>query len=343
MSTVLYRFQNSGNDSFIDFLKGISIVLVVLSHTLPHNLTLFPIWGGSKAVPIFLAIQIFHAYKKGKPRIPNLKKVFNRVILPFIIFQCLLIAFLLCAEGDIARIFKSIITNGGYGPGSYYIYIYLQFAFILPFVYKWMGKHKTSTIFYFSLIISVLLEVIASYIDLPEAIYRLLAIRYFFLIFFGFLWVREGVTFGRKEIFLGIIGFFSVLYFKYYYEPLEPLFFDTLWRTDRWICYFFVMYVFVPLQFIIWKNINNKIKSIIQFLGTCSFEFFLMQMFFCIVIPRLINMYLDNNITSSLIKILLIQILSIGGGVLYFKVKTHCLNANKHRLINRDRTINYIK
>ena len=46
MSTVLYKFKHSGNDFFIDFLKGISIILVVLSHTLPHDLTLFPIWGG---------------------------------------------------------------------------------------------------------------------------------------------------------------------------------------------------------------------------------------------------------------------------------------------------------
>lgn len=326
MSTVLYKFQHSGNDSFIDFLKGISIILVVLSHTLPHESTLFPIWGGSKAVPIFLTIQIFHAYKKGKPRIPNFKKIFNRVLLPFIIFQFLLILFLACIEGNFIRVFSSTVAHGGRGPGSYYIYIYLQFALILPFVYNWLNKYKTSTIFYFSLIISVLLEVLASCIDLPEFIYRLLAIRYFFLIFFGFLWVREGVVIGVKEIFLGIIGFLSVLYFKYFYEPLEPVFFDTLWRTDRWICYFFVMYIFVPLLFFIWKNLNNKIKSIIQFLGTCSFEIFIIQMFLCVIIPRLVNLCVDNSIVSSLIKILLVQILSIVGGVSYFKIKKRLSN-----------------
>ena len=77
MSTVLYKFEHSGNDAFIDFLKGVSIILVILSHTLPHHLTFFPIWGGSKAVPIFLAIQIFHAFEKGNPKIPNFKKIFK--------------------------------------------------------------------------------------------------------------------------------------------------------------------------------------------------------------------------------------------------------------------------
>ena len=59
-------FKRSGYDSFIDFLKGICILLVLLDHSLSliKEYSLFAIWG-RPAVPIFLLIQVFHAYKRG--------------------------------------------------------------------------------------------------------------------------------------------------------------------------------------------------------------------------------------------------------------------------------------
>lgn len=323
---ILYRFKESGNDYFIDFLKGVSIVLVILSHTLPHDLTYFPIWGGSKAVPIFLVIQIFHAYKKGNPRIPSFSKMLSRVIWPFLLFQSIILLVLLCRSIDsfseIIRIIKSTIAGGGNGPGSYYIYIYIQFALLLPFIYACLNRYKTRTIFYSCLIISILLEVLAACVDLPDFIYRLLAIRYSFLIYFGFLWVREGIVIGKKEILLGIIGFLSVLYFTYFYESLEPIFFDTKWKTDRWICFLYVMYIFVPLLFLLWRNLNERIIKAIQFLGKCSFEIFLMQMFMCVFFKlEMINSYVNNEIISLVLYVLIVMLTSIIGGVFYYRKK----------------------
>lgn len=326
MSKSIYQFKHSGNDSFIDFLKGISIILVLLSHTIPHDCTYFPIWGGSKAVPIFLTIQIFHAYKKGKPRIPDLKKILKRVISPFLLFQGILLSIILVnalyKNYNITEIINSTLITGGNGPGTYYIYIYIQFALILPFIYKCLNKYNTLTIFLSCLAFSFLNEIIASHLNLSDHIYRLLATRYIFLIFFGFLWVRNGIVIGFKEFILGILGFISVIYLRYFYEPLEPIFFDTGWKTDRWISFFYVMYIYVPLLFIIWKNLKDKIKAAIQFLGVCSFEIFLMQMFMCVIItPNMINRYVCNDTTSLLIHILIVITTSICGGLLYYKIK----------------------
>lgn len=330
---ILYRFKESGNDSFIDFLKGFSTILVILSHTVPHDLTYFPIWGGSKAVPIFLVIQIFHAYKKGNPRIPSLNKIFSRVIWPFILFQSIIFVILLVQQSSISNIIsliKSTIVGGGNGPGSYYIYIYTQFALILPFIYKLLNRFKIRTIFVLVLIISILLEVLAACVNLPDYLYRLLAIRYSFLIFFGFLWVREGIVIGKKEILLGTIGFLSVLYFTCFYEPLEPIFFDTNWKTDRWICFLFVMYLFVPLLFLLWKKLNNRIVTAIQFLGKCSYEIFLMQMLLCVAIkPEMINSYVGNEIISLVLYVLIVMMMSIMGGVFYYRKKFNCLKDDK--------------
>ena len=59
--------KTDGYDPFIDFLKGMCIVFVILDHSFPSKIdyyTLFAVWGKS-AVPLFLLIQVFHAYKKG--------------------------------------------------------------------------------------------------------------------------------------------------------------------------------------------------------------------------------------------------------------------------------------
>lgn len=52
-----------GYDPFIDYLKGISILFVVLLHCLPlQNYLLCSLWA-SQAVPIFLLIQVFHVVR----------------------------------------------------------------------------------------------------------------------------------------------------------------------------------------------------------------------------------------------------------------------------------------
>ena len=60
-----FCLNKKGYDPFIDFVKGFCILSVVLTHSLPVWLqqhTLFSLWGGM-AVPLFLMIQVFHAYK----------------------------------------------------------------------------------------------------------------------------------------------------------------------------------------------------------------------------------------------------------------------------------------
>ena len=71
--------QKEGYDPFIDYLKGVCIFLVVLTHFLPHTeYILFPLWG-DQVVPLFLLIQVFHAYKHGVDKavkMPNFVKLF---------------------------------------------------------------------------------------------------------------------------------------------------------------------------------------------------------------------------------------------------------------------------
>lgn len=146
-------------DIFIDFLKGLCIICVVLTHNLPDTIkkyTVFVAWG-SMAVPLFLLLQSYHFYKsvktsqvKGVSSIPNyhnikIKKVWNRILKPFIVITFLTGSLLVIGGHEPEDVIKEVINHGGLGPGSYYVWIYLQFLLLLPIsltlINKWGGTH----------------------------------------------------------------------------------------------------------------------------------------------------------------------------------------------------------
>lgn len=60
-----FELSKDGYEPFLDYLKGICIIMVVINHGFAsaEEKLLFPIWI-NQAVPIFLLIQVFHSYKK---------------------------------------------------------------------------------------------------------------------------------------------------------------------------------------------------------------------------------------------------------------------------------------
>lgn len=71
---MLIKLKRNGYDEFLDYLKGISIIMVLINHGAQSivDIALFPIWI-YEAVPMFLLIQVFHAYKKRTALIPQHK------------------------------------------------------------------------------------------------------------------------------------------------------------------------------------------------------------------------------------------------------------------------------
>lgn len=147
-------------DLFIDFLKGLCIICVVLTHNLPHSVmkaSAFVAWG-SMAVPLFLLIQSYHVFHTDKTRREmglrsktykehyNLAKLWKRIAMPFIIVTIITGAVLIVFGHDPIEVMKSALLYGGIGPGSYYVWIYLQFFLLLPlcliFVNKWGGDTR---------------------------------------------------------------------------------------------------------------------------------------------------------------------------------------------------------
>lgn len=157
-------------------------------------------------------------------------------------------------------------------------------------------------------------EILSSIIGLPDWLYRLLAIRYFFLIYLGWLWVKEGIVINVKTISLSLLSMVAIIYFDYYYTPTEPWFFDTVWRCHRWPCYFYVSTLLCGLLY--WIYLKTKGYSIVQniskILAKCSYEIFLIQM---VIIPMIPQMnHINSKFVGFGIRAVLIFIISIVGG-----------------------------
>lgn len=243
--------QKEGHDFFIDYLKGVSILFVVLTHCLPkQEYILFSLWG-AQAVPLFLLIQVFHAYKKGIDKVPlsyNLPKLFQRILKPFVVLLVVEVVLLVIVyKQEIVSVFKSAVISGGIGPGSYYVWIYLQFFFLLPifaFVIKRLGKLNS---FFFFTFLCILIEIACSYIQPYWFIYRLLSIRYLYLVYLGYLWVSDGIVINKNTVFLSVLSIVFILIFAYTDWNLEPWFYSNAWKIFHWVTYFYTAYLFIYL------------------------------------------------------------------------------------------------
>lgn len=135
-------------DLFIDFLKGLCIVSVVLTHCLPQAVmkaSIFVLWG-AMAVPLFLMLQSYHVFKHGTQIEMKLKdyypwhKIWLRIVKPFVLVTLVTGAILVIAGHDPIVTIKEAVIAGGIGPGSYYVWIYLQFALLLPLILTLFNK-----------------------------------------------------------------------------------------------------------------------------------------------------------------------------------------------------------
>lgn len=258
-------------EPYFDFLKAYSIICVLIGHTIPgiDNL-LYGIWAGMQ-VPVFLLIQSFHSLKKEDAYF-SFKKVMKRIFFPFFLIEIVNFFVLLDIENvSIITLCKRFIGGGGFGPGSYFPWIYLQFAVILPLVGRLIRRLPSAYLLFLSFIICEGLEVFLSMIHFPDSAYRLLCLRYLFIIYLAWGWVNKGIVINIKSIVLSLISVLAIIYFEYISVNDEPLFYSTSWSFHRWPCYYWIaagggiFYIFFirtrsifKESFVFWQNAVTK-------------------------------------------------------------------------------------
>ena len=211
---------------------------------------------------------------------------------------------------------------GGYGPGSYYPWIYLQMVFMLPLMAPVFLKLKNRyLLLLFFITICELFEIILSIVDFPEKMYRLLAIRYLFLIYLGWRWSHEKIIIDTKTIFLASLSLLATAYFAYFSFDDEPWFYNTSWKTHRWPCYYYVMTAGVFVLKKLWIKIEKNILifNIVQLLAKSSWEIFIVQLGIIYLFKYDILSFISDAYIRYVIWMVMVWTLSIRGGVLLNK------------------------
>lgn len=135
---------------FIDFVKGIAAISVILLHTLPAvvlrgSLAVYHIW---QAVPLFLFISFFLGFRnlekkedviKGYYSKARLKRLFSKIWLPLLILAGFEGVFFFII-GDNSRALGSLLCYDN-GPGSYYVWCYMQIWILMPAIYLLLKRH----------------------------------------------------------------------------------------------------------------------------------------------------------------------------------------------------------
>ena len=134
-------FNLKGYDPFLDFIKAYAIICVLIGHTFPFLDYLgYGLWAGMQ-VPLFVLIQVFHNFKKETISF-NFSKLFWRVFCPFFLVQVLIYACMyVISQKDALSLLYEMAIDGGFGPGAYFPWVYLQIALILCCLFKVINKY----------------------------------------------------------------------------------------------------------------------------------------------------------------------------------------------------------
>ena len=213
-------FKPEGYDPFIDYLKGVCILWVVMTHAINpavHDSSLFCLWG-DMAVPLFLLIQCIHAYKRtGGPTPLSWDKIWHRILKPFLYVQLLIIIIGVTLSFILGHSCKDFLFDvarlGGYGRGSYYPKMYLEFAVLIVVMFPvfrrntWMGGGIL-------LSVSIIVEFLFSYYNL-YVVWQWICFRYLMLIWLGWMVARQGVKLNKATVILSLTSILAILVFQY--------------------------------------------------------------------------------------------------------------------------------
>ena len=292
------EFSKIGHDFSLDFVKGLCIILVLVNHATDDAFkqeTFFYIWG-YPAVPLFLLLQVFHIYKKGfnGGRI-RWGRIWTRALFPFLLVELLLTAVTIIQDplAPVKDIFVRSLFWGGMGPGSYYPWIYIQFAILLPLLTPLFRRFSGKSLFILFLVLSIGGEMACSYLHMPEWLYRLLFIRYISLIYLGYLLVVRGIELNLLTISLSIVSLVAVWCFETQNQSvLAPFFYHSNgWKSCHWICYFYIAYpmLYVLCRFFYWLPANSWIENVVCKMGNHSYAIYIFQLFYFVAIAPMVS------------------------------------------------------
>ena len=268
----------------IDVLKGISILCVVLTHyawtQTERNTLLFPFWI-DMAVPMFMILSGYvYTESYVKREIESFEEAYNikgmftksiRFLLPFTIIYILEI-YLASFDNyhyPLKQIYNAFLC-GGFGPGSYYVPLMIQFLFVFPVIYFVIKKYQFKGLLLCGLVNGVY-EILQSAYGMNEQCYRLLLFRYILVISFGCylaLGIESSIK-ASKAVISFLVGFIFILLCCYLnYTPKIIVY----WTRTSFVACLYIL----PIAALLLK-LNMRCK-LLECLGRTSYDIYLIQM-----------------------------------------------------------------
>lgn len=316
-------------DKSFEFVKGVAITSVILLHTIDMKSlsSMGHIYHIGQTVPIFFLTTFILSFKSLDNHANNifsywfsmerLLTIVKKIIAPFFITQLLLwFTMLLLSESK-----EMVFAIRGYGPGAYYFWIYLQFWFLIPFLYSFLNRYSLVLGGAVFLMINVILQLICSIVDSLGDNYQYLFFRYFYLSFLGFLFIRLELNRLSIMVFalVGISYLYSLSIINY-----EPFFYNS-WMSQQMPAFFYT-YVLLTLLLRLYKFIGDcKMGQFFVSLGGWSWFVFLVQLY---VVRITLDCFFDTLGGSSTLSIILyplvVYIICVCPFLLYDKMARNC-------------------
>lgn len=275
----------------IDFIRGFAIFSVILLHTLSGDLraSSFSIFHIGQAVPIFIAITFFLSFinlEKMNAKLDEwyspkrLRSLLKRIILPVFVINILQI-FVMIIIGH-TNLIINVICGGGYGPGSYYLWVYLQLWFLMPFIFKMLkycGKYiGIMLMLAICVLVNLLMNLFSSFFPMLDKINSLLCFRYLFLAAIAWIWLYKE-QYNRHIInCLAILSLVYLFYVMYDNDP-SPLVYAGNWASQNYPVYFWTYVIILSLLYAYKKNQIESLNKFFCWMGKNSWQIFIIQMF----------------------------------------------------------------
>ena len=177
----MLKMKNVGRDTYIDFLRGIGLLLLVVAHTwAPITLTTIRTFD----VPLMVIVSAM-CYKPIKRDFQSIKsylwKRFLRIYIPVFIFVNLFFTAILCVEAYVGKNVFSVYQYIGSlfllnAPSIGYVWImrvFLMMALVLPFLEPLFRELKLIGLIISIYLVIILQEgVIVVFADIPDGIVK---------------------------------------------------------------------------------------------------------------------------------------------------------------------------
>ena len=311
-------------NNFLDVLKGICILLVILTHfdwvEAERLKYFFPYWM-NPAVPIFM-ITSGYVYTESFKRknvatfqqAYALKGIIDKVIrytVPLILIMIIEIPLKMIVFQKpltISQIFSQFLI-GGWGPGSYYYCYMMQFIFVFPLIYfairKWdfagLLLCAGANIFY---------EVIKVPMGMTGDTFRLIVLRYIFAMALGCYF-----SMGKFKIkkWMGVLSFLfgAVWIYAVCYAGYKPMYFYR-WSRTSMLAVFYI----APITYLLIKYVTWECKPL-ALIGKASYNVFFVQMVYFHMANRIFD-----GVEGNLPGMLTAYTICIVFGLLFYKIET---------------------